>query len=470
MLSTGKTPARVRGPLILVAALILGALLLSVPLGPVAAQTGPAPTPTASPDDAPQVPDKVDVTPLARDEQISARLTSILEATGWFVRPEVRVQDGVVFLSGQTETADYKKWAGDLARNTQDVAAVVNQIAILEPSVWDFGPALAGIYGLWRSAIRSLPLLGFSLVILVIFWYGARFAGRVARSSLHHRVPSLLLVDVGARVVGAIVFLLGLYVVFNIAGLTNIALTLLGGTGLLGVALGIAFRDITENFLASIFLSLQNPFHTGDFVEITSVSGFVQALTIRTTILMTLDGNHVQIPNATVYKNTIRNYSTNPNRRVDFGVGIGYDDAIPAAQELALKVLADHPAVLKEPEPWVLVEDLGASTVNLRIYFWLDTNKHSMLKAKSSLIRLIKGAFQEAKISMPDEAREVTFPNGVPVRLLEPTTEREVKPAAPAPEAAATTAEGGLTSEEGEIKEQARQSRTPEEGENLLKS
>jgi small-conductance mechanosensitive channel len=185
---------------------------------------------------------------------------------------------------------------------------------------------------------------------------------------------------------------------------------------------------------------------------------------------MTLDGNHVQIPNATVYKNTIRNYSTNPNRRVDFGVGIGYDDAIPAAQELALKVLADHPAVLKEPEPWVLVEDLGASTVNLRIYFWLDTNKHSMLKAKSSLIRLIKGAFQEAKISMPDEAREVTFPNGVPVRLLEPTTEREVKPAAPAPEAAATTAEGGLTSEEGEIKEQARQSRTPEEGENLLKS
>jgi len=257
-----------------------------------------------------------------------------------------------------------------------------------------------------------------------------------------------------------------------------VALTVLGGTGLIGLVLGIAFRDITENFLASIFLSVQNPFESGDLVEIAGILGFVQALTTRATLLMTLDGNHVQIPNATVYKSNIRNYTSNPNRRVDFSIGIGYDDSITAAQEVAMKVLEEHPAVLKDPEPWVLVESLGSATVNLRIYFWLDGGQHSWLKVKSSVIRLVKRAFQSEAISMPDEAREMIFPQGVSVRLLEP--DGGEKPGAVVSELAlphqaeesgsvSTEAEAGLRSEAEEIQEQARQSRKPEEGENLLK-
>jgi small-conductance mechanosensitive channel len=243
-----------------------------------------------------------------------------------------------------------------------------------------------------------------------------------------------------------------------------------GGTGLFGLVLGIAFRDITENFLASLFLSLQQPFREGDLVEVTSVTGYVQRLTLRTTVLMTLDGNQLQIPNSTVFKSTIRNFTSNPNRREDFIVGIGYDDSIPFAQEVALKVLAEHPAVLNEPEPWVLVEDLGPSTVNLRVYFWLDGGRHSWLKVKSSVIRLVKRAFQDSGITLPDEAREVTFPYGVPVRMIEGEGAVELSLAKPTaePETVATKAETGLQSEAEEIKEQARRSWTP--GENLLTS
>ncbi len=194
----------------------------------------------------------------------------------------------------------------------------------------------------------------------------------------------------------------------------------MGGTGLLGIVLGIAFRDITENLLASIFLSVQNPFRNGDLIEIAGITGFVQMLTIRATVLMTPDGNHVQIPNATVYKNSIHNYTSNPNRRAEFTVGIGYDDGILTAQEVVLKILAEHPAILKDPEPLVLVDNLGKSTVDLRIYFWLDGRQHSLLKVKSSVIRLVKRGFQEAGISMPDEAREIIFPDGVAVRLIAP--------------------------------------------------
>ena len=156
-----------------------------------------------------------------------------------------------------------------------------------------------------------------------------------------------------------LVFLFGIYIVLRVSGLTQLALTVVGGTGLIGLAVGIAFRDITENFLASIFLSMQRPFETGDLVEVTGVTGYVQQLNVRTTILMTLDGNLVQIPNASVYKSNLRNFTTNSNRREDFVVGIGYDDSINEAQEIARKVLADHPAVLNDPEPSVLADSLG---------------------------------------------------------------------------------------------------------------
>lgn len=457
-------------------------LLLTILLLALSPFSGAAPdavqaqgTPTPAPDDGPpDAPDRVEVEPQARDEQIRARLLSIMDATGWFIDPDVRVQDGVVFLMGQTEREDYRTWAGDLARRTQDVAAVVNQIEVLEPSVWDFTPAFNGLREQVRRIIRAIPLMILSIIILSIGWFLARVTVASANRSLRRRQISQLLTNVLARGAGLLVLLLSLYVVFYVAGLTGIALTLLGGTGLLGIALGIAFRDIAENFLASVFLSIQNPFHTGDLVDIDGTLGFVQTLTSRATVLMTVDGNHVQIPNATVYKSTIFNYTSNPNRRQDFIVGIGYDDSVEEAQEVALGIIAEHPAVLADPEPLVLAENFGPSTVDLHVYFWLDGQEHSHLKVKSSVMRQVKRAFEEAGISMPGEGRELLFRDELPIRLLQPdeapAPAPPAKPKAPRPagEDVSTSAEGGLRSEAEEIQKQADRSRPPEEGRNLL--
>ncbi|MEQ8672562.1 MAG: mechanosensitive ion channel family protein [Aggregatilineales bacterium] len=434
-------------------------------------------TPTPMPDGAPiEAPQRVDVQPVARDEEIEARLQNILSATGWFNDPQVRVQDGVVFLTGQAQTAEFKDWAGNLARNTQDVAAVVNQLDIVEPDLLDFQPLLTGLRDQLRTFLRSVPLLGISLIILVLALFVARFITRTSRHYLHMRGMNVLLLNVLSRSIGVLVFLAGLYLVFQVAGLTNIALTILGGTGLLGLILGIAFRDITENFLASVFLSIQNPFDIGDLVEINEVQGFVQRMTTRATILMTLAGNHVQIPNATVYKSIIHNYTSNPNRRIEFIIGIGYDDSISLAQETIRLVLEGHPAVLNDPEHLVLVDSLGSATVNLQIYFWLDGTQHSWLKVKSSVIRLVKRAIEDAGISMPDEAREMIFPQGLPVEIISgssnglsspPIAPRKIEPPVET-DTVSTSAEGGLRSEADEIETQARQSRSPEAGENLL--
>lgn len=423
-------------------------------------------------------PATVDVTPVARDGEIGRRLQSVLDATGWFTDARVRVDAGVVFLSGQTETDELRNWAGDLARNTQGVVAVANRIEIPEPSVWDMRPAWAGLLALWRDFVHSLPFLFFGLIILALSVAAGLIATRGVTAILAPRLQARLLRNVIARSAGVLVVLAGTYVVLRVSGLTQLALTVVGGTGLIGLALGIAFRDITENFLASVFLSIQRPFETGDLVEIAGVTGYVQQLNVRTTILMTLEGNLAQIPNATVYKSNLLNFTSSPNRREDFVVGIGYEDLITDAQEIARQVLASHPAVLQDPEPSVLVDSLGSSTVKLRVYFWLNGREYSWLKVRSSVIRLVKRAFQEHGITMPDDAREVIFPQGVAVNLIDRTAavagdaRSRSLPTAVAPvediDAVSTPAEAGLYSEAVVIEAQARQAQPLQGGENLL--
>ncbi len=446
---------------------------------PAWAQSDPNPPAARSedeqPGEEPQAPKEVDVQPVARDEEIRDRLRHILEATAWFQEPQVEVREGVVFLDGRTGSKEYKTWAKELASRTQDVVAVVNRIAIAERSPWDFSPAWQGLRQLWRDIVQMLPFAGFALVVLIVTWWAAKLASRCARRFFQRRIASALLRDVVAKAVSLPVFLIGVYIVLHVAGLTRLALTVVGSTGVAGLVIGIAFRDIMENFLASLLISMQRPFQLQDLIAVDGHLGLVQSMTTRGTVLMSLEGNHIQIPNATIYKNTIQNYTANPNRRGDFVVGIGYDDAIPMAQEVVMQVLADHPAILRDPPPAVLVDALGAATVNLRVLFWLDGKQHDYFKTKSSVIRMVKRTLQDASISMPDELREVIFPDGVPVRLLEERLDRPrdggrpgPPPSSDAPDPVSTAAEGDLESETPRLQDQARRARLPEEGKNLL--
>jgi len=422
---------------------------------------------------------RIEVKPLAADAHIAHRLAGILRATGWFEEIRVRVEQGVVFLDGQTRSAEHRGWAEQLAHSTRDVVAVVNSIEIQRSAVWDLSPAVEELRGLGEDVVRRAPVVLISALLLILTWYVAGRSVHVASSLFTRALDNKLLRDVAARAVAVPVFMLGLYVILTVSGLTGLAATVIGGTGLIGLIIGFAFRDIAENFLASVLISMQRPFATNDLIEVAGHKGFVQSVNPRSTLLMTLEGNHVQIPNATIYKATITNFTANPIARYDFVVGIGYEDSIAHAQTEAMRVLNEHPAVLKEPEPMVLVEGLGASTVSLRVYFWVDISRFSHLKVRSAVIRLTKRAFVVAGISMPDEAREVIFPQGVPVQMT------SMDPEAPPPEPAhapahravsdegasvANPAEGELTSEASAIKRQAHESRSPEGGANLLES
>lgn len=424
-------------------AVLLAILLISAT--PAFAQISDE-TPVAPPEQA------VAVEPAARDEAIEARLSRILRATGWFRELAVAVDEGVVFLDGVTTDEDHRDWAREVARRTEDVVAVVNRVAVREEVTWDLAPAVEEIERLARQVVVALPLIVLSILILPLAWWLSSLLARAIRRLLAPSVEQDFLRRVIARTIAIPVFLLGVYVVLQFAGLTGLAVSLLGGAGIIGIVLGFAFRDIAENLLASLILSIRQPFRQGDIIAVAGHEGVVQTMNTRSTVLLTIDGNHVQIPNATVFKSTIVNFTATPARRVSADVGIGYDASIVEAQDIIVEVLRGHQAILADPPPMVLVDALGSATVSLKAHFWIDGRTLSPLRVRSSALRLMKRALTERGISMPDEAREIIFPQGVPIVRRAEARGAAPAPSAPAPAAdeplaEATSAEGGLGNE-----------------------
>lgn len=274
-----------------------------------------------------------------------------------------------------------------------------------DPLFNDIGTVTYVMQQHWISLVHALPSIVVGSVILLFAWGMGRLAAHLARVFLRKKMHQIFLENVIARGIGAVVFLFGVYLIFEMASLTSAALAVVSGTGLLGIVLGIAFRDITENFLASILLSIHHPFQTGDVVEIEGLTGYVQELTMRVTVLRSLEGHSIQIPNAMVYKSTIRNFTIQPHLRDNFFVTIGYDIPLETAQHIAQQACVQTPGVLKYPEPWVLVDALGRSSVRLRVYFWFDGSLHHRVKVRSCAFARVKEALQGADVCLAESER-----------------------------------------------------------------
>ena len=291
------------------AALLLGALSG----GPALAQVADAAPPA-------QI---VAVDQVTEDAAIAQRIERILEASAWFEDLSVEVDDGLVVLAGNADSAEHRDWAEDLAGRTQDVVAVINRLGLQRADRFNLTPAVNETRALWRALVESIPRFVASLVLLSLAWLVARGVRRLMHRLSHRYMDAPVLRRLLTTLATLPIWLLALFWVLNILGLTRLAATLVGGTGLAGLVIGIAFRDIAENFLASVLLSIERPFKVGDRIEVAGFDGVVQSMTTRGTLLMTLEGNHVQIPNRTLYKESIVNFTANPNIRLDFLVGVG---------------------------------------------------------------------------------------------------------------------------------------------------
>lgn len=178
---------------------------------------------------------------------------------------------------------------------------------------------------------------------------------------------------------------------------------MLAGLGFFSVAAAFAFRDILENLLAGVLLLLRQPFQSGDQITVGEQSGTVEAITIRETRIKTFNGQLVLIPNRDVYKSVIVVQTHYPSRRLDFLVGIAYENDAHEACRVIEGALTELPRLPQTPPPEALVAALGVSTVDIEVRFWSDPDQHDSRIALSTAIITTKAALDRAGIEMPAE-------------------------------------------------------------------
>lgn len=268
--------------------------------------------------------------------------------------------------------------------------------------------------------LEFLPLLTLALVTVALFWALAQLLTK--SDFLFRWIDNRFLRDMVRHLTRIAMIALGLLIALELLDATALVGAALGAAGVVGIAVGFAFRDIIENYLAGLLLSMRHPFEPNDFVSIDGNEGKVVRLTSRATVLLTLAGNHLRIPNAKVFKAVLVNYTQNPLRRLDFVVGIGVNEDLATAQQLGAEALTAMDAIMDEPPPLALIERLGDSSVSIHFYAWVDQRRTDFFKAQSEAIRIVKSAFDEAGIEMPAPIYQVQLGRELeaPARMARP--------------------------------------------------
>ncbi len=335
------------------------------------------------------------------DASIKSRLESLFAAIDDLSGIEVGVQSGVVTLSGSVSDSESGAKAVKLAENVEGVVMVFDDLKSDTDVSTHLLPVVDKFQELGEAFLRRVPLVLLAVLTLLAFlWLGNLVYRRESWFTRLHL--SSLASDLARRVVRLAVFAVGLVIALEILDATAIVGAVMGAAGLVGLAIGFAFKSIIENYLAGVLLSTRNPFEIGDEIEINGHRGKVARLTARDTVLVTLDGNHLRIPNGVVISSELLNFTRNPVRRFEFEAGVSVDLDLNEARKVGLKAMRSNPGVLDEPPPIVLVDTLGDSTVVLKFRAWMDQTVHDFWKTRSETIRLVKTAYDEAGIEMPE--------------------------------------------------------------------
>ncbi len=340
------------------------------------------------------------------DREIEERLSRTFRALDALQGAAVTVNAGVVAISGVVATGEDAELAIELAKRVDGVFAVQNNIEVSQSVQMRLDTIRDQLQDKLWSFIAALPLFLVAVVVAVLFFWLARWVAGL-ELVFGWVSKSVFIRDLVQQVVRVAITACGLFLALEILDATALVGALLGAAGVVGLAVGFAFRDLVENHIASILLSIRQPFSPNDHIRIGDTDGKVVRLTSRATILITFDGNHVRIPNADVYKGTIVNFTRKNERRFEFQVGIANEVDIVMAENLALQVLGGIDGVTDDPGPSVLVKALGDSSVTLSIYGWVDQRSASYARVKSEAIRLVKEAFDVEGLEMPEPIQRV---------------------------------------------------------------
>ena len=254
--------------------------------------------------------------------------------------------------------------------------------------------------------VERIPYFVAAIVVMLIFWLLSKVFKKIVRKILGNRSKHQNLVKVFQRVGGALIFFIGFMIAMVIAIPGFTPAKLIGALGIGSVAIGFAFKDIFQNLLSGILLLLSEPFRIGDQIVSGDHEGTVEDIKIRATRIRTYDGRQVVIPNSDLYTSVLTVNTAYKQRRLQLAIGIGYEDDIKAAKSEIMQALDKADTVSKEASPTVIAVNLGDSTVDLVIRWFIDDGTQAnKVRSIDQVLIEVKTALDAAGINMPFPVR-----------------------------------------------------------------
>jgi len=262
------------------------------------------------------------------------------------------------------------------------------------------------IFQNWLASFFDyLPKLIAGLVIFIVTVVGSSFFAKWVVGLVSKKIES--------KELHRLIFLISRWsvlIVGTIMALDQVNFDVTGfiaGLGVAGFTIGFALQDIAKNFISGLLLLYRQPFNLADMIQVADFQGVVKEINIRDTVVQTVDGELVIIPNQTVFSNPIVNFSDTNLRRRRVEIGLGYDEDADAAMSLFLDAISAVPGVEKDPEPTIQAEALGDSTLTISVLFWVDQQKNNLLTVHSEVVKAIKTASETHHINLPYPIQKV---------------------------------------------------------------
>ncbi|ALJ01268.1 hypothetical protein DC20_06510 [Rufibacter tibetensis] len=281
----------------------------------------------------------------------------------------------------------------------------------------------------WERFLFLLPNIILAILILfVALWLAARIR-LLLESRLDKKSHNQITTRYIAMIAKWAITLLGLMLVLHTLGLSGVAGGIFAGAGVSALVVGFAFKDIAENFLAGLILAFNRPFEVNDSISVNDLTGKVLDLSLRTTHIRTFDSKDIFIPNGTILNSSVTNLTYNGLIRMDFVVGIDYNDNIQDAIDLIEKTTLGIDGVYREDPPYALVEELATNTVNIKVFFWVETDdyKKGALLLRGRMMQETAKALLGNGFGLPANIQELKlydYQKSIPVQMMQPAEEQ----------------------------------------------
>lgn len=270
---------------------------------------------------------------------------------------------------------------------------------------------------IWTDFLQHLPFVAASVLILIITWIVSAIIKRLVTRLVAHWRRRESLRDLVVRLSMIGVWIIGVMVAAMVVfpGLTPSKA--LGAMGLASVAIGFAFKDIFENFFAGILILWRYPFEKGDFIECNDISGSVEGITIRMTMIRKTSGELVLLPNSYLFKNPVEVLTSTSRRRAMIETGIAYGEDVGNAVAVIESAVNSCDSVLTDKPVQVFPKAFGASSIDIEVAWWTGAKPVDIRRSRGEVVTAIKGALDDAGIEIPFPYRTLTFNDPIPVEV-----------------------------------------------------